>query len=79
MKIESVGSPERVISAFGPELTGENVEGRVRSSEVVTKGGRTYYEFELDPHFLVSATAAGNRMYILAVTATCEWGNAPGG
>jgi hypothetical protein len=33
-------------------------------------GGRTYYQFELDgPHMLVSATAAGNRLYLMSLTA----------
>ncbi|GJP35105.1 hypothetical protein CLOM_g19623 [Closterium sp. NIES-68] len=70
VKIESVGDPERVITAFGPEITGENVEGRVNDTKVVTKGGRTYYEYDVDPHILVSATAAGNRMYIMGVAAS---------
>ncbi|CAI5525868.1 unnamed protein product [Closterium sp. Naga37s-1] len=70
VRIESVGDPERVITAFGPEITGENVEGRVNDTKVVSKGGRTYYEYDVDPHILVSATAAGNRMYIMGVAAS---------
>ncbi|CAI5470883.1 unnamed protein product [Closterium sp. Yama58-4] len=70
VRIESVGDPERVITAFGPEITGENVEGRVNSTKVVNKGGRTYYEYDVDPHILVSATAAGNRMYIMGIAAS---------
>ncbi|CAI7917474.1 unnamed protein product [Closterium sp. NIES-54] len=73
VRIESVGDPERVITAFGPEITGENVEGRVNDTKVVSKGGRTYYEYDVDPHILVSATAAGNRMYIMGVAASGEW------
>ena len=69
-KIEDVGDPERVIYAFGPELTGGTVEGKVLDMEVTQKAGRNYYEYELDPHVLVSATAAGNRLYILTVTAS---------
>ncbi|CAI5954405.1 unnamed protein product [Closterium sp. NIES-64] len=70
VRIESVGDPERVITAFGPEITGENVEGRVNDTKVVSKGGRTYYEYDVDPHILVSATAAGNRMYIMGIAAS---------
>eukprot|EP00271_Cylindrocystis_brebissonii_P012911 TRINITY_DN32419_c0_g1_i1.p1 TRINITY_DN32419_c0_g1~~TRINITY_DN32419_c0_g1_i1.p1 ORF type:complete len:292 (+),score=45.41 TRINITY_DN32419_c0_g1_i1:200-1075(+) len=70
VKIEDIGDPEKVINAFGPELTGSTVEGKVNSSAVKAWAGRTYYQFELDPHILVSATAAGNRMYIMTVSAS---------
>jgi hypothetical protein len=58
-----------VISAFGPEMIGENVEGKVLSSNVAEHEGRTYYQFELEPpHIFITATAAGNRLYLFGVT-----------
>ncbi|KAI3978689.1 hypothetical protein MKX01_015864, partial [Papaver californicum] len=68
--IEMVGTHDKVISAFGPEVTGENVEGKVLNTEVAEHSGRKYYQYELEtPHVLMSTTAAGNRLYIFAVTA----------
>ncbi|GAB4829446.1 PsbP domain-containing protein 4, chloroplastic [Ancistrocladus abbreviatus] len=73
--IEKIGPPERVINAFGPEVIGENVEGRVLSMEVAEHSGRKYYQFELEPpHILITATAAGNRLYLFNVTANgLQW------
>lgn len=68
--IERIGPPDIVINAFGPEVIGENVEGKVLSSEVAEYSGRKYYQFELEPpHVLITATAAGNRLYLFGVTA----------
>lgn len=68
-EIELIGPPDKVISAFGPEVIGENVEGKVISMEVAEHSGRTYYQFELEPpHVLITATAAGNRLYLFNVT-----------
>lgn len=68
--IEQIGPPEKVINAFGPEVIGENVEGKVLSMEVAEHSERTYYQFELEPpHVLITATAAGNRLYLFNVTA----------
>ncbi|KAL7086142.1 hypothetical protein ACP275_14G321300 [Erythranthe tilingii] len=67
--IEQIGTPEKVISAFGPEVIGQNVEGKVISSNVAEHSGRKYYQFELEPpHVLITATAAGNRLYLFSVT-----------
>ncbi|XP_057773806.1 psbP domain-containing protein 4, chloroplastic isoform X2 [Salvia miltiorrhiza] len=67
--IDRIGTPEKVISAFGPEVIGENVEGKVVSSQVAVHEGRTYYQFELEPpHVIITATAAGNRLYLFNVT-----------
>ncbi|GFP80219.1 psbp domain-containing protein 4 chloroplastic [Phtheirospermum japonicum] len=67
--IERIGTPEKVINAFGPEVIGENVEGKVLSSEIAEHDGRKYYQFELEPpHILITATAAGNRLYLFNVT-----------
>uniref|UniRef100_A0A0F7CYN4 Photosystem II reaction center PsbP family protein n=1 Tax=Geranium phaeum TaxID=379952 RepID=A0A0F7CYN4_9ROSI len=74
-KLELIGPPDKVISAFGPEVIGENVEGKVLSTEVAEHSGRTYYQFELEPpHVLITATAAGNRLYLFNVTANgLQW------
>ncbi|CAL5333066.1 unnamed protein product [Camellia sinensis] len=73
--IERIGPPEKVISAFGPEVIGENVEGKVLSMEVTQHSGRKYYQFELEPpHALITATAAGNRLYLFNVTGSgLQW------
>lgn len=58
-----------MINAFGPEVIGENVEGKVLRAEVAEHSGRKYYQFELEPpHVLITATAAGNRLYLFNVT-----------
>ncbi|OMO62201.1 Photosystem II PsbP, oxygen evolving complex [Corchorus olitorius] len=67
--IEKIGPPEKVINAFGPEVIGENVEGKVVSMNTAEHDGRMYYLFELEPpHVLITATAAGNRLYLFSVT-----------
>uniref|UniRef100_A0A5B7CEP7 PsbP C-terminal domain-containing protein n=1 Tax=Davidia involucrata TaxID=16924 RepID=A0A5B7CEP7_DAVIN len=73
--IERIGPPEKVINAFGPEVIGENVEGKVLSMEVAEHSGRKYYMFELEPpHVLITATAAGNRLYLFNVTGSgLQW------
>ncbi|TKW07156.1 hypothetical protein SEVIR_7G289300v4 [Setaria viridis] len=73
--IEKIGNPDKVISAFGPEVIGENVEGKVLSSATAEHSGRTYYQFELEPpHVFITATAAGNRLYLFSVTANgLQW------
>ncbi|ESQ46551.1 hypothetical protein EUTSA_v10000289mg [Eutrema salsugineum] len=69
VKIENIGTPAKVINAFGPEVIGENVEGKVLSSNVAEHDGRLYYQFELEPpHVVITATAAGNRLYLFSVT-----------
>ena len=60
-----------MINAFGPEVIGENVEGKVLRMEEADYSGRKYYQFELEPpHVLITATAAGNRLYLCGVTAS---------
>ncbi|MED6109388.1 PsbP domain-containing protein 4, chloroplastic [Stylosanthes scabra] len=73
--IEKIGPPEKVINAFGPEMIGENVEGKVLSSNVAEHEGRMYYQFELEPpHIFITATAAGNRLYLFGVTGSgLQW------
>lgn len=73
--IQRIGPPEKVINAFGPEVIGENVEGKVLSTNVAEHSGRMYYQYELEPpHVLITATAAGNRLYLFAVTGSgLQW------
>lgn len=71
-RIEKIGTPERVINAFGPEVIGQNVEGKVMDMEVVDREGLKYYKYELEPHYLVSITAKGNRLYLIALSANGE-------
>ncbi|KAJ8771704.1 hypothetical protein K2173_026881 [Erythroxylum novogranatense] len=67
--IQQIGPPDKVINAFGPEVIGENVEGKVLSINAIEHSGRTYYQYELEPpHVLITATAAGNRLYLFGVT-----------
>ncbi|XP_020531790.1 psbP domain-containing protein 4, chloroplastic isoform X2 [Amborella trichopoda] len=74
-KIEDIGPPDKVIAAFGPEVIGENVEGKVLSMEVSEHSGRKYYQYELEPpHALITATAAGNRLYLFNITGSgLQW------
>ncbi|EOY16594.1 Mog1/PsbP/DUF1795-like photosystem II reaction center PsbP family protein [Theobroma cacao] len=73
--IEKIGPPEIVINAFGPEVIGENVEGKVLSINTAEHDGRMYYQYELEPpHALITATAAGNRLYLFSVTGSgLQW------
>ncbi|TYI92716.1 hypothetical protein E1A91_D02G090000v1 [Gossypium mustelinum] len=73
--IQKIGPPEKVISAFGPEVIGENIEGKVLSMNTVEHDGRMYYQYELEPpHVLITATAAGNRLYLFSVTGSgLQW------
>lgn len=73
--IEEIGPPEKVINAFGPEVIGENVEGKVLSMDVVEHSGRKYYQYELEPpHVFITVTAAGNRLYLFNVTGSgLQW------
>ncbi|XVF39138.1 hypothetical protein PTKIN_Ptkin01aG0011700 [Pterospermum kingtungense] len=73
--VEKIGPPEKVINAFGPEVIGENVEGKVVSINTAEHEGRMYYLYELEPpHALITATAAGNRLYLFGVTGSgLQW------
>lgn len=70
VRIQQLGSPEKVISGFGPELFGSPVqEGDVMNTQVVDKNGLTFYQWELKPHKLVAATAYRNRVFLMALVA----------
>ena len=50
-------------------MIGENVEDKVLSINTAKHDGRMYYQYELEPpHVLITATAAGNRLYLFSVT-----------
>jgi hypothetical protein len=70
VRIEQLGNPDTIISGFAPELFGRPLdEGDVLDSNTTSKDGVTYYEWAVKPHNLVSATARGNRVFILSITA----------
>ena len=73
--IESIGKPENIIAGFAPELYGKPLDADdVMETEVVQEGGLTYYEWYVKPHHLVSATAEGNRLFILSTTSNSrQW------
>jgi hypothetical protein len=70
VRIDQLNKPENIIAGFAPELFGRPLDDEdVLRQEVLKKGNITYYEWELKPHNLVAATAVGNRVFILSVTA----------
>jgi hypothetical protein len=75
VRIDELGPPDRIIEGFGPELFGNPLaEDDVLSTQTVTKDGLLYYQWELKPHHLVSATAVGNRLFILATSSNArQW------
>ncbi|GAX72755.1 hypothetical protein CEUSTIGMA_g211.t1 [Chlamydomonas eustigma] len=75
IKIEDIGTPSKIIKGFGPELFGKPVEDEdVLSTEVTTYDGMTYYNWHVKPHYLVSATATRNRVFILSLAANArQW------
>jgi hypothetical protein len=50
--IDMIGSPDKVINAFGPEVIGQVVDDKVVYARSETKeDGKLYYQFELNnPH-----------------------------
>ncbi|GFH32668.1 PsbP domain-containing protein, partial [Haematococcus lacustris] len=69
--IEQLGTPEKIIKGFAPELFGKPVEDEdILETEVTEKDGLSYYQWAVKPFRLVTATATGNRMFILSVAAS---------
>lgn len=69
VRIEKLGPPDRIIAGFHPELFGRPMDDEdLVATAVKDKGGLKYYEWELKDHHLVSATAVGNRLFIIATT-----------
>jgi hypothetical protein len=57
-------------AGFTPELFGAPlVDGDVLETKVYKKGDNTYYQWYMKPHRLVTATATGNRVFLLAASA----------
>jgi len=73
--IEQIGTPDKIIAGFAPELYGKPLmEDDVLETDVVNDGGLTYYQWQVKPHHLVSATALGNRLFILSTTSNSrQW------
>lgn len=75
--LEDIGPPDRLILGFAPEIVGSPLpEDAVEETQVVKKDGRTYYQWRVSltgspqPYRLVTATAVGNRAFLLGVTAS---------
>lgn len=73
--IEQIGPPDTIIAGFAPELYGKPLmEDDVIETAVVHDGGLTYYQWQVKPHHVVSATAVGNRVFILSTTSNSrQW------
>ncbi|GBF95417.1 hypothetical protein Rsub_08379 [Raphidocelis subcapitata] len=70
IRIEELGPPDKIIAGFAPELYGAPLnDDDVLEQGVVAEGGLSYYRWLVRPHRLVSATAVGNRLFIISVTA----------
>ncbi|KAK9808177.1 hypothetical protein WJX73_005612 [Symbiochloris irregularis] len=71
IKIEEIGSPDRIISGFHPEIYGKPMQDDdlIQSDVIQGTDGLTHYIWELKPHHLVGATAYGNRMFLIALNA----------
>ncbi|KAF8064524.1 PPD4 [Scenedesmus sp. PABB004] len=70
VRIDQLNQPDAIISGFAPELFGRPLnEGDVLEQRETVKGGVKYYEWEVKPHNLVSATAVGNRVFIISIAA----------
>jgi len=80
ISISQIGPPDRIIAGFAPELYGKPLlEDDVLDTQVKEKDGLTYYQWEVKPHHLVTATAVGNRLFILSTTSNSrQWRKAQG-
>ena len=79
VRIEDVGEPRKLIEGFAPEILGRPVEEDDVIDEFIATaatptGEITTYNWEIKPHVLVSATAYGNRVFLMAVKASAlQW------
>lgn len=78
-RIDEVGTPEKLITAFGPYATGDTIDPdeEVVSAVKEEKNGRTYYNYELftpyalsGAHNLLSVTTSGSVAVLCAASAT---------
>lgn len=68
--IEELATPQKLISAFAPELTGNPLEEEnlIDIGTSSDDSGLVYYNYELkSPHTLIRATAVKNRLFIITV------------
>jgi hypothetical protein len=73
VNMEFLGSPDKIIAGFAPELFGVPlVDGDVLDTSVYKQGENTYYQWSLKPHRTVVATATGNRVRLDAATERCS-------
>lgn len=78
LPIEQIGSPERIIAALGPFVTGDSYDpDEVVTTTVRKEGDQTYYEYYMEtpyarsgPYNLASATAKGSTVLLLVVSAS---------
>lgn len=69
VKIEDLGGPKKMITAFAPEIFGAPLEDDgILKADTETIDGLTYYTFDCKPRFLVKMTAYKNRLFIMNVT-----------
>eukprot|EP00882_Tetradesmus_deserticola_P002227 GHRQ01002379.1.p1 GENE.GHRQ01002379.1~~GHRQ01002379.1.p1 ORF type:complete len:279 (+),score=108.63 GHRQ01002379.1:232-1068(+) len=69
VRITDLNKPENIISGFAPELFGRPLNDEdVLEQRVLQKQDVPYYEWQVKPHNLVSATAVGNRVFIMNIT-----------
>ena len=75
VRIDFLGTPDQIIAGFAPEIFGGPLdEGDVLATETATKNGVLYYFWEVKPHHLVAATAVGNRLFMMVLTANSrQW------
>lgn len=78
VRIEDIGSPEKVLNGFAPEILGGPVdEDDIVNQETYSKGPLQYYIWETKGHDLLTATAFKNRVFIIALRANGrQWRNA---
>eukprot|EP00879_Flechtneria_rotunda_P002441 GHRR01002638.1.p1 GENE.GHRR01002638.1~~GHRR01002638.1.p1 ORF type:complete len:307 (+),score=44.49 GHRR01002638.1:87-923(+) len=70
VRIDQLNNPGAIISGFAPELFGRPLDDEdVLEEKVTDKNGVKYYEWMVRPHNLVTATAVGNRVFILSLGA----------
>lgn len=69
--IEQLGKPDKIINGFHPEIFGRPMTDDELLDTQTLRGpdGLTHYSWELKNRHLVAATAYGNRMFLMALTA----------
>eukprot|EP01025_Chloroclados_australasicus_P044348 TRINITY_DN4806_c0_g1_i1.p1 TRINITY_DN4806_c0_g1~~TRINITY_DN4806_c0_g1_i1.p1 ORF type:complete len:268 (-),score=7.47 TRINITY_DN4806_c0_g1_i1:361-1164(-) len=75
VNMEFLGDPDKIIAGFTPELYGSPLtDDQVLETNVFKKDDQTYYQWYLIPHRMVTATATGNRIFLLATNSNSrQW------